>query len=32
LFAKYEGLRIKGKDGKDYLMVNDTTICATIDD
>lgn len=32
LYARHAGLRVKGKDGKDYLLVNDKDICATIED
>lgn len=32
IYAKYSGFRVKGKDGKDYLMLNDKDICATIED
>jgi co-chaperonin GroES (HSP10) len=32
LYAKYAGVRVKGKDGKEYLLVNDKDICATIEE
>lgn len=32
LYAKYAGVRVKGKDGKDYLIVNDKDITATIEE
>lgn len=32
LYAKYAGVRVKGKDGKEYLIVNDKDICAVIED
>lgn len=32
LHAKYAGLRVKGKDGKEYLLVNDKDITALIED
>lgn len=32
LYAKYAGVRVKGKDGKEYVLVNDKDICATIDE
>ena len=32
LYAKYAGIRVKGKDGKEYLLVNDKDICATIEE
>jgi chaperonin GroES len=31
LFAKYAGLLRKGKDGKDYRVLNDKDICAVLD-
>ncbi len=30
--AKYAGVRLKGKDGKEYLIVNDKDICAVLED
>jgi len=30
LYAKYAGVRVKGTDGKEYLLVNDKDITATI--
>lgn len=32
LYAKYAGVRVKGKDGKEYLLVNDKDLTATIED
>lgn len=32
LYAKYAGVRVKGKDGKEYLLINDKDICATIEE
>jgi co-chaperonin GroES (HSP10) len=32
LHAKYAGVRVKGKDGAEYLLVNDKEIVATIED
>ena len=33
IFAKFAGVRVKSpKDGKEYLLVNDKDICATIKD
>jgi chaperonin GroES len=32
LYAKYAGVRVKGKNGKEYLLVNDQDICATVED
>lgn len=32
LYARHAGLRVKGKDGKDYLLVNDKDICATFEE
>lgn len=32
LYAKYAGVRVKGKDGKEYVLVNDKDICATIEE
>lgn len=32
LYAKYAGVRVKGKDGKEYLIVNDKDLTATIED
>lgn len=32
LYAKYAGAHVKGKDSKEYLLVNDKDICATIED
>lgn len=32
IYAKYAGVRVKGKDGREYLMVNDTDICATVEE
>jgi chaperonin GroES len=32
LYAKYAGLRVEGKDGKEYLIVNDKDIIATFED
>lgn len=31
LYAKYAGVRVKGQDGKEYLLVNDKDVCATIE-
>ncbi|MDB6036002.1 MAG: hypothetical protein JWM16_6340 [Verrucomicrobiales bacterium] len=31
-FAKYAGARRKGRDGKDYLLVNDKDVLATIEE
>lgn len=32
IFAKYAGLRKTGRDGKDYLILNDKDICAIIEE
>lgn len=32
LYAKYAGVHVKGRDGKEYLLVNDKDICATIEE
>jgi co-chaperonin GroES (HSP10) len=32
LYAKYAGVRVKGKDGREYLLINDEDICATIEE
>lgn len=32
LYAKYAGVRVKGRDGKEYLLVNDKDLTATIED
>lgn len=32
IYAKYAGMRLKGRDGKDYLIVNDKDICATYEE
>lgn len=32
LFAKYAGVRVKGRDGKEYVLVNDKDVCATIEE
>ena len=32
LVAKYAGVRVKGRDGKEYALVKDKDICATIED
>jgi co-chaperonin GroES (HSP10) len=32
IFAKYAGVRHKAKDGKEYLLVNDKDIVATVSD
>jgi co-chaperonin GroES (HSP10) len=32
VFAKYAGLHKVGKDGKDYVILNDKDICATIEE
>lgn len=32
LYAKYAGVRVKGKDGREYVLVNDKDICATIEE
>lgn len=33
IFAKYSGLRVTSKrDGKDYLLLNDKDVCATIEE
>lgn len=31
LYAKYAGLHVKGKDGKEYVLVNDKDICAKME-
>lgn len=31
LYAKYAGVRVKGKDGKEYVLVNDKDICAVVE-
>lgn len=31
LYAKYAGAWVKGKDGQEYLLIQDKDICATID-
>ncbi len=32
VFAKYAGLHKQGRDGKDYIILNDKDICATIEE
>lgn len=32
IYAKYAGVRVKGRDGSEYLLVNDKDIVATIED
>lgn len=32
LYAKYAGVRVKGRDGNEYVLVNDKDICATIEE
>ena len=32
LYAKYAGVRVKGRDGKEYLLVNDKDLVATIEE
>lgn len=32
LYAKYAGVRVKGKDGKEYVLANDKDICALIEE
>lgn len=32
LYAKYAGVKVKGKDGKPYLLINDKDLTATIED
>lgn len=32
IYAKYAGVRVKGKDGGEYLLVNDKDIVATVED
>lgn len=32
LHAKYAGIRVKGKDGQEYLLVNDKDVCAIIEE
>lgn len=32
IYAKYAGVRVKGRDGIEYLLVNDKDICATIEE
>lgn len=32
LYAKYAGLWVKGKDGKEYILANDKDICAIIEE
>lgn len=32
LHAKYAGVRVKGKDGKEYLLINDKDVCALIEE
>lgn len=32
IYAKYAGVRVKGKDGQEYLLVNDKDIVATIEE
>jgi co-chaperonin GroES (HSP10) len=31
LYAKYAGVRVKGKDGKEYVLVNDKDVCAVVE-
>lgn len=32
IYAKYAGVRVKGKDGTEYVLINDKDICATIEE
>jgi co-chaperonin GroES (HSP10) len=32
LFGKYAGVRVKGKDGKEYIIANDKDVVATIEE
>lgn len=32
LYAKYAGVRVKGKDGKEYVLTNDKDVCALIEE
>lgn len=32
LYAKYAGVRVKGRDGKEYLLINDKDVTATIEE
>jgi chaperonin GroES len=32
LYAKYAGVRVKGKDGKEYVLINDKDVTATIEE
>lgn len=32
IYAKYAGVRVKGKDGNEYLVINDKDICAVLDE
>lgn len=32
VFAKYAGLHKKGRDGKDYIILNDKDICAVVEE
>lgn len=32
IYAKYAGVRVKGKDGQEYLLVNDKDIVATVEE
>ena len=32
LYAKFAGVRVKGRDGKEYLLVNDKDLTATVKD
>jgi co-chaperonin GroES (HSP10) len=32
LHAKYAGVRVKGKDGNEYLLINDKDVCALIEE
>lgn len=32
IYAKYAGVRVKGKDGREYLLINDKDVCATIEE
>lgn len=32
LHAKYAGVRVKGKDGKEYVLINDKDVVATVEE
>ncbi len=32
LHAKYAGIRVKGRDGEEYILVNDKDVCAIIEE